>query len=465
MLLGILLITLGNIFVWQAEEQTTQFFTGWVFGAVILSGSGSAPKPLNAVLAGISTFFLIENEQMVTTKPKKLNCENGVEKIIGGARRCVCTPPYIGELCDQCPEGAVVFGENNDMCESCHYMYMFPFCKDLQPGYQTVTKSLDNKPEVKKCNEGWKPSCRHSNPLALIANPKTYGEVEGVRNELYDMDESSCVDNGGTVYCDKCNEGRAGPFCCPDGKYGQGCTQDVPTCTQKLDYLAALAGNEIPEGYNLVEPDICYTLGDDDCSCGGEFIGDNLCPSNMCVRGKCTDLGRVPEYDFRCDCDIGVGPDCETPTCYGGTRMWAGKGVCRCNAQHLDSYNGITFDSCNIQADGECYPGLFGDHCQECQCVVDKIDAFNTKQCEKNMYGVFDRDFRTKDYTRDRGQECIDSGICTNEPDDCGVVEDGADRCLLFTNPETFSAILFSGDNCTDTTDSKCRSWEPCQPR
>ena len=76
---------------------------------------------------------------------------------------------------------------------------------------------------------------------------------------------------------------------------------------------------------------------------------------------------------------------------------------------------------------GQCYPGLFGDQCEECQCVVDISDYENTKQCEKNMYGVFDRDFRTKEYTG----ECMDSGICTDEPDDCGVVVNGADRCLL----------------------------------
>lgn len=454
LLLGILLITIGNVFVWQSDEETTQYFTGWVFGAVLLSISGALPKPLGTVTAGLSAYFIIDNEQKVTTKPKQLECKNGVEKIIAGAPKCVCTPPYIGELCDQCPIGAIIFGENDDMCETCKHMYMFPFCKDLQPGYKTEDT----------CNENWVASCRHEDPLALIANPKTYGEVEGLRNQLYDLDETTCTLNGGQVFCDKCKPGHAGPYCCPDGKYGQGCTQDVPECAEKLDYNAELAGNEIPEGYGLVDPDICYTLGDDECSCGGEFIGDNLCPSNMCIQGKCTDLGRVPEYDFRCNCDVGVGPDCETPTCYGGTRMWAGKGICRCNAQHMDSFNGITYDACNMQADGECYPGLFGDYCQECQCVVDKIDPFDTKQCEKNMYGVFDRDFRTKDYTRGRGQECINSGICTNEPDDCGVVEDGADRCLLFTNPETFSAILFQGDLCLDTKDSKCKSWEPCRP-
>lgn len=456
MLLGILLIVLGNVFVWQAEEETTQFFVGWVLGAVLLSASGAVPKPMTTVLAGVSTYFIIENEQRVTTKQKELDCKNGQERIIGGEPKCVCKPPYTGVLCDECAVGAIEFG--TAMCETCHYMYMFPFCNELQPGYKTVTNN-----EAKKCNDGWKPSCRNT-VIDISTSPKTYGEVEGIRNELYDMDEAECLANGGTVYCDKCKDGHAGPFCCEDGKYGQGCHQTVPECAQKLDYEAKLAGNEIPEEYGLVDPDICYTLGEDACSCGGEFIGDNLCPSNMCINGKCTDLSRVPEYDFRCDCDVGVGPDCETPTCYGGTRMWAGKGICRCNAQHLDSYNGITFDACNIQADGECYPGLFGEKCQECQCVVDTTDPDNTKQCETNMYGVFERDFRTKEYTGG-ASGCIDSGICTNSPDDCGDEEEGADRCLLFTNPNTYSAILFSGANCTDTKDSKCRAWEPCQPR
>ena len=58
----------------------------------------------------------------------------------------------------------------------------------------------------------------------------------------------------------------------------------------------------------------------------------------------------------------------------------------------------------------------------------------------------------------------MDSGICTDEPDDCGVVVNGADRCLLATNPVEFTAIVFQGDNCTDSTDSKCRKWENCQP-
>ena len=141
--------------------------------------------------------------------------------------------------------------------------------------------------------------------------------------------------------------------------------------------------------------------------------------------------------------------------------MWAtDRGVCQCNAQHLDSYQGRIFDACEVQLDGQCYPGLFGDQCEECQCVVDISDYQNTKQCEKNMYGVFDRDFATKEYIG----ECMDSGICSSEPDDCGVVVNGADRCLLATNPVEFTAILFSGDNCTDTTDSKCRAWENCRP-
>ena len=147
-----------------------------------------------------------------------------------------------------------------------------------------------------------------------------------------------------------------------------------------------------------------------------------------------------------------------------GTRMWDGKGICRCNAKHTDSYNGMTFDACQKETDGDCYPGLFGDMCQECQCVVDIKNTSNTRQCPKTHYGVFERNFRTKEYV-EGDTKCVDSGICTNEPDDCGVVDDGADRCLLFTDPQSYSAILFSGDNCTNTTDSKCRTWEPCRPR
>ena len=40
MILGLLAIVTGNIFIWQSGEETTQFFSGWVFGALALSASG-----------------------------------------------------------------------------------------------------------------------------------------------------------------------------------------------------------------------------------------------------------------------------------------------------------------------------------------------------------------------------------------------------------------------------------------
>lgn len=456
MILGLALAVLGNIFIWQAAEETTQYFSGWVFGVIILAVSGGLPRIPKALAITIAMFFIIKNEQKTTNVKNVLVCINGEERVINGEYACVCTPPYVGEQCDMCATGAIIENEGSadpPICKTCKHQYIFPYCQHLQPGYETETS----------CKQNWISSCKSD--LDLSFNPKTYGDVQGIRNLLYDMTEEECInDAAGTVYCDKCKEGFAGLNCCKDGFYGQDCLQQVPTCSSMGDYDAKLKENVIPTDFNLVNPSICYTLDNDQCSCGGEFIGDTLCNSGYCIDGKCSDLPRVPEYDFRCDCDVGVGPDCETPNCYGGTRMYNGTSICRCDAKHTDSFNGTIFDACEVSNDGTCYPGLYGKQCKECQCAVNLTSYTvngDTQQCSKNRYDVFDRDFRTKEL---RGG-CIESGYCTNEPDDCGEKVDGLDRCLLFTNPTTFTAILFSGDLCLDTRDSKCASWEPCQPR
>lgn len=457
MILGLLALVIGNIFIWTSDEETTQFFSGWVIGILSLIVAPSLPRIPRIALASAAGVFILINEQTLTTKVSKLTCVNGEERVIGGVNQCVCNPPYVGASCTFCAIGAIIDSGKNGtdaVCTTCKHQYMFPHCTNRQPGYRTETE----------CYNRWVPSCRNDNSVSLpLLFNKTYGTVNGIRNLLYDVSESMCLnDYSGTVYCDKCKDGHAGPDCCPDGNYGQDCREVVPKCNADMDYDAILRPNKIPTGYGLVDPNICYN---DDCTCGGEFIGDGLCESNFCVDGKCSDLSRTSQYNFRCKCDVGVGPDCVTPPCYGGTRMWDGKGICRCNAKHTVSYNGITFDACEKQTDGKCFPGLFGNTCRECQCAVDIKYPDSTRQCPKTHYGVFERDFRSKEYIENEDKKCMDSGICTNEPDDCGVVENGANRCLLFTNPETFTAILFSGDNCTDTTDSKCRVWDPCQPR
>jgi hypothetical protein len=455
MILGLCAIVIGNVFVWGADEETTQFFSGWVIGILAIIMAPSVPRIPRIVLTSIACVYVVLNEQKLTTPTAVINCVNGDTRVVGGDLKCVCTPPYIGDSCNVCPPGAINEGnETHDICYTCKHQYMFPHCTNLLPGYQNETM----------CYDRWVPSCKNDNSISLaMFYDKTYDNVEGIRNLLYDASEHVCINEyNGTVYCDKCKDGHAGPDCCPDGKYGQGCSKDVPLCSGDLDYHAKLQPNIFPIGYTLVDPQICYNSS---CTCGGEFIGDSLCASNFCINGKCADMSRVQEYRFRCQCDVGVGPDCVTNPCYGGTRMWAGKGICRCNAKHTNSFEGMIFDACEKQTDGKCYPDLFGESCKECQCAVDIKHPFNTSQCPKTHYGVFERDFRTKEFVETDDHKCMVSGTCTNEPDDCGDVDEGADRCTLFTNPQSFSAILFSGDNCTDTKDSKCRVWEPCRPR
>lgn len=456
MILGLLAVVIGNILIWSSDEETTQFFSGWVLGVLMLALGPAVSKLPRIALTTVAVGFLIMNEQKLTTSVEKLDCVHGDSRIIGGVQKCVCVPPYVGAMCDKCPPGAI--NEGNDthpICYTCRHQYVFPHCTSLLPGYETETK----------CYDRWVASCQHDF-FDLSANEKTYGDVVGMRDRLYDLSESDCIGIGtgntepGTVYCDKCKDGHAGPDCCPDGKYGQDCLQTVPVCSADMDYNAVLRANVIPKGYSLTDPEICYNST---CTCGGEFVGDSLCASNFCVDGKCSDLARMPTYKDRCQCDVGVGPDCVTPPCYGGTRMWDGKGICRCDAKHTNSYRGKTFDFCEKQTDGECYPDLFGESCKECQCAVDVSEPI-TEQCPKTHYGVFERDFRTKKFTGSAAG-CVVSGTCTKEPDDCGDVVNGSDRCALYTNPKTFEAILFKGNNCTNTENSKCRVYENCRPR
>lgn len=458
MLVGLGCVIVGNIILWQTDEETTQFFTGWVFGIFALIMSASVSRVPRAVLAATACLFIVMNEQTLTTPAVEIECVNGEQRVIAGQIKCVCKPPYVGDACESCAVGAIIDSGVNGtdaVCTTCEHQYVYPHCNSLLPGYETESQ----------CKDRWIASCKSSSISVPLFFDKTYENVGGVRASLYDVPETDCLQSyNGTVYCDKCKDNHAGPDCCPDGKYGQDCHQDVPVCSADMDYNAKLEPNKFPAEFGLIDPKICY---DADCTCGGEFIGDSLCASNYCVDNKCADVARMPDYRFRCDCDVGVGPDCVTPPCYGGTRMWNGKGICQCNAKHTDSHAGYTFDACEVQTDGKCYPGLFGEQCQECQCAVDIQDyttTGDTMQCPKTHYGVFERDFRTKEFTGGSAG-CIKSGICTKEPDDCGDVNDGSDRCLVFTDPEEFTAILFKGDNCTETKDSKCRAWEPCQPR
>ena len=136
------------------------------------------------------------------------------------------------------------------VCKTCKYMYAFPFCSDLLPGYATENT----------CNDRFQPSC-YAEGINLFGE-KTYGEfAPGIRKFFVDMDEDLCeqVDvrwNPNTfsydkakVYCDKCRGNRAGRYCCPDGRTGPDCERAVPECTAKLDLGATLKPNAFPVAY------------------------------------------------------------------------------------------------------------------------------------------------------------------------------------------------------------------------
>ena len=160
MILGLALVVMGNILVWQAEEQTTQFFTGWILGVVLLSLSGGLPRIAKSICLAVATYFLIMNEQRILDPKVKLNCVNGEQRVIDGRDQCVCRTPYVGVLCDKCAVGAIIENEGTDeppVCSTCKHQYIFPHCQHLQFGYKSENE----------CNANWVASCKN-NILILI---------------------------------------------------------------------------------------------------------------------------------------------------------------------------------------------------------------------------------------------------------------------------------------------------------
>lgn len=434
MIVGILLLVLGNVLIWNSDEETTQIYSGWLFGIFMFGVSGGLKSQVRYVVAFVGLFFILYFPQTVTTKRKVLECVHGEERVINGEYKCICDPPWNGELCNRCPDSVLNNDVENGICNTCKHMYKYPFCTELAPGYEREDL----------CKNNFVTSC-----LGLPLNDdvvKSYENVDGVRNLLYDSVNCNGLPPYST-YCVKCKEGRTGEFCCEDGKWGRDCNQDVPKCTDDGDKDAKLRPNFIPE-YFPIDPEVCY---DEACSCGGEFVGDHLCASNLChSEGKCYSISATPTRESRCICDVGAGPDCSTAPCYGGTRSWYGgingKFKCSCSS----SYNSAS-DDCDITYSGSCYPSLYSDGgggCEECQCAL-KSDTYG--QCDKTKYDVFPRSFKRPF----KLEGCVETGICTHNSSDCGDTTylDGMPvygRCLYDMDVEDQETAYFSGHKCSN---------------
>ena len=83
MILGLLLLVFGNILIWGSDEETTQFFSGWVIGVLSICVAPSLPRVPRLALASVACVFIIANEQTLTSPPSKINCVNGEERILG----------------------------------------------------------------------------------------------------------------------------------------------------------------------------------------------------------------------------------------------------------------------------------------------------------------------------------------------------------------------------------------------
>ena len=85
MIIGIVGLVIGNIFIWQSDVETTQFFTGWIIGVFSLVGSVALPRIPRVVLAGAAAFFIINNEQKLTptSSTGDLGCVHGTQRFAG----------------------------------------------------------------------------------------------------------------------------------------------------------------------------------------------------------------------------------------------------------------------------------------------------------------------------------------------------------------------------------------------
>jgi len=401
-------LVIGNFLTWNSEVETTQTYTGWVFGMMMLSVSGGVPGRIpRSVAACIAVLFVMAYPHRVTTPKDPLACVNGREVVVG-VPMCECDPPWTGELCDVCPTGAI---RSMGFCGPlCHPAYEYPQCTRLGPGYASEHVCKPNF--VTSCDI---PGVERTFPNATV----------GIRARLYTHD--SCVYNGvqHPTYCLKCRTGN-GRYCCEDGTWGPDCRQSVPRCDG--DNAGAPRPNEIPDVYTPMTP----LIGD---TCGGEVIGDHLCASGLChPSGNCYSVSAVPSLLDRCECTVGVGPLCKTEPCYGGTRSWIGgmngKASCECTS----AYNNAT-DACEITYQDVCYPDLYdnGVTCEECQCRL----GSDYGACPKK-YDVF-------------VDGCVKTGICTATSTDCGEKLDGvSDRCLLRVDEERRETVVFDGDLCQD---------------
>ena len=54
MILGLLLLVFGNILIWGSDEETTQFFSGWVIGVLSISVAPSLPRVPRLALASVA---------------------------------------------------------------------------------------------------------------------------------------------------------------------------------------------------------------------------------------------------------------------------------------------------------------------------------------------------------------------------------------------------------------------------
>ena len=71
-LVGLVSIVLGFIFVFTAEVQTTQYFTGWIFGALALCvGPGLKGVPKIAVTS-VAVLFILLHPQTLVPSPRTL---------------------------------------------------------------------------------------------------------------------------------------------------------------------------------------------------------------------------------------------------------------------------------------------------------------------------------------------------------------------------------------------------------
>ena len=88
MILGLVFIIVGFVIMFSAEVETTQFFSGWVFGTLALC-TGPGLQGVQNRRGSVVVGFVVSNRD-AHPKPKASPARERC--VVNGASKCICFP-------------------------------------------------------------------------------------------------------------------------------------------------------------------------------------------------------------------------------------------------------------------------------------------------------------------------------------------------------------------------------------